>query len=67
MPQGTIRLGSPDGSASRTSASPVLGAVPGPVLLPGFHIFLGGAGWGTALLIVLFNSYLKIRFLRCGG
>lgn len=49
MPQGTIPLGSPGGSASRTSASPLPGAVPGPVVLPRFRVFLGGAGCGTDL------------------
>lgn len=66
MPQGIICLGSPDGSASRKSASLVLGAVSGPVVLPGFRVFRGSAGCRTDLLIVLFSSYLHIQFLRCG-
>lgn len=36
------------------------------VVLPGFCVFLGGAGCRTDLLIVPFNSYLQIQFLRCG-
>lgn len=37
------------------------------VVLPGFRVFLGSVGCGADLLIVLFNSYLQIQFLKCSN